>query len=75
MSFPVDCPGFGLGSREREEGQSVCGRQSVGEPRQGGGMQVEMEGWVPQQLDGSRSKTGPPAWLCPLSMVLPQFGS
>lgn len=24
--------GFGLGSAEREEGQSVCGRQKVGEP-------------------------------------------
>lgn len=56
--------GFGLGSREREEGQSVCGRQKVGEPSQGGGMQVEVEGWVLQQLGGSRCKTGRPAWGC-----------
>lgn len=74
MPFPVDCPGFGLGSRESEEGQSV-GRQRVGEPSQRGGMQVEMEGWVPQQLAGSRCQTGLPAWLCLLSMVLLQFES
>lgn len=66
--LPGGLPCFGPGSRERgaecvweAEGWA---QTEVPEPSQEGGVQAEMEGWVPQELDRCRCKTGLLAWGC-----------
>lgn len=45
--FPVGCLGFGPGSREREEGQSMCGKQKAG-------AQTKVPGAWPGRWDACR---------------------